>query len=371
MESKGESPLSNEQRKTPLHDAHLELGAKMMDFAGWRLPMQYSGIREEHLAVRRAVGLFDVSHMGEILVSGPGAFDFLDYLLTRNMSGVQSGRALYSAMCNERGGTVDDLIVYPLSEDRYLLVVNAANTATDLAHIQLVAKTWAAAEKPLPQVEDRSADYAQLALQGPNAEDLLFPIIPEVSRLRPFRFLQPDSAPDWLVSRTGYTGEDGFEIYLPPAQAHDLWQKLLEAGAVPAGLGARDTLRLEAALPLYGHELSPDISPLDAGLERFVFSAKPQPGFVGQEALATAGQSRKLIGLKALGRTIPRQGYPLIQSGKPIGTVTSGGYSPTLERGIALASVEATTVIDGSVLVRIRDKDEPFEVCSLPFVKRG
>ena len=246
--------MSNEQRKTPLHDAHLELGAKMMDFAGWRLPMQYSGIREEHLAVRRAVGLFDVSHMGEILVSGPGAFDFLDYLLTRNMSGVQSGRALYSAMCNERGGTVDDLIVYPLSEDRYLLVVNAANTATDLAHIQLVAKTWAAAEKPLPQVEDRSADYAQLALQGPNAEDLLFPIIPEVSRLRPFRFLQPDSAPNWLVSRTGYTGEDGFEIYLPPAQAHDLWQKLLEAGAVPAGLGARDTLRLEAALPLSGHQ---------------------------------------------------------------------------------------------------------------------
>ncbi|MGI6333768.1 MAG: glycine cleavage system aminomethyltransferase GcvT [Saccharofermentanales bacterium] len=364
--------MSSEQRKTPLYDAHLELGAKMMDFAGWRLPMQYSGIREEHLAVRRSVGLFDVSHMGEILVSGPGAFEFLDYLLTRNMSGTQPGRALYSPMCNEKGGTVDDLLAYPLSEDRYLLVVNAANTAADLAHMRFVAKTtWAATGKPLPQIDDCSADYAQLALQGPNAKDILSPIIPETSQLRPFRFLQPASAPDWLVSRTGYTGEDGFEIYLPPAQARDLWQKLLAAGATPAGLGARDTLRLEAALPLYGHELSPDISPLDAGLERFVFTAKPQPGFVGQEALSSVGQSRQLIGLKALGRTIPRQGYPLIQAGKPIGTVTSGGYSPTLERGIALASVETTTTIDGSVLVRIRDKDEPFEVCSLPFVKRS
>ncbi len=355
-------------KRTPLYDRHIQAGARMTEYAGWQMPIMYTSLTDEHHAVRNKAGLFDVSHMGEIFVQGPQAEEYINLIFSNDVADIEDGAIIYGFLLYPDGGVVDDLLVYKVSDDYFIFVVNAANTDKDFEWMMKYAGDYDVI------VDNNSDEIGQIAIQGPMAEKILQALVPiDLTDIMPFHFVDdiPLANTRALISRTGYTGEDGFEIYLPPAQAHDLWQKLLEAGAVPAGLGARDTLRLEAALPLYGHELSPDISPLDAGLERFVFSAKPQPGFVGQEALATAGQSRKLIGLKALGRTIPRQGYPLIQSGKPIGTVTSGGYSPTLERGIALASVEATTVIDGSVLVRIRDKDEPFEVCSLPFVKRG
>ena len=362
--------MSNGLLKTPLYDTHMALGAKMTGFAGWNLPLQYAGIREEHRAVRQGAGLFDVSHMGEIDVSGANAAGFLNYLLTRDMLNRAPGRALYSPMCNQAGGTVDDLIVYPLAAERFLLVVNASNVAADLTHIQSVAASWAAAGNPPVSIENQSSGFAQLALQGPASAALLTRLMPAASALRPFQFFIPTDATGWLVSRTGYTGEDGFEIYLPPSDALAFWDELVLAGAVPAGLGARDTLRLEAALPLHGHEIAPDISPLEAGLDRFVFLEKPEPGFIGQALLRNP--RRRLIGLKAQGRSIPRSGYSVLHEGRVIGHISSGGYSPTLELGIALALVDADAFFEDHIAtVLIRDKEEPFEVCSLPFVKRS
>ena len=362
--------MSDRLLKTPLHASHLALGARMTAFAGWELPLEYTGISDEHLAVRQSAGLFDVSHLGEIEISGPDSALFLDYLLTRDMSRLCSGRALYSPMCTDDGGTVDDLIVCATGPDRFLLAVNAANAAADINHIRLIADNWAAFGRSPIMIRDRSADFAQLALQGPKAAAVLADLLPEAADLEPFHFYRIYLEGEWLISRTGYTGEDGFELYLPPAQAPYVWQRLLSAGAVPAGLGARDSLRLEAALPLCGHELSAEISPIEAGLSRFVHLDKSPPGFIGQDRLSLP-PARRLIGLRATGRLIPRAGYPVSKDGIPVGRVTSGGYSPSLRQGIALALVGMDQDQTASAFtIRIRGQEERFEPAALPFVSK-
>lgn len=359
-------------RLTPLFEEHQRLNGKMVDYAGWSLPVQYSGISAEHLAVRHSAGLFDISHMGQVLVHGPSSLLFLDYLLPRSLRSVQTGRAYYSPMCQPDGGTVDDLLVYPLAEDMFLLVVNAANTDKDVQHIIAAADAWSRRGGVRPEVSDVSDRWAQIALQGPRSAAILQEILPWAAGLRPYHFRYVDAPDPLLVSRTGYTGEDGFEISLAPGRSASLWRRLLDLGAVPAGLGARDSLRLEAGMPLYGHELAPDITPLEAGLDRFVDLAKPSPGFIGQDALLRTSPRRSLVGLTSLGRAIPRPGYPVRQNGRPVGTITSGGFSPSLNIGIGLALVDIGGFSpDQPVGVWVREKEEPFAISPLPFVRRA
>jgi len=359
-------------RLTPLFEEHQRLSGKMVEYAGWSLPVQYSGISAEHLAVRSSAGLFDVSHMGQIAVNGLSSLAFLDHLLPRNLRNVKPWRAYYSPMCRTDGGTVDDLLVYPLAADSFLLVVNAANTDTDFQHILANATVWAANSGEAVSVSDVSDQWAQLALQGPDAVSILRNIYPWAAELRPYHFAFSSDPELLLISRTGYTGEDGFEISLAPERAPGLWRRLLELGAVPAGLGARDSLRLEAGMPLYGHELAPDITPLEAGLGRFVDLTKDEPGFIGQDALCQSEPARRLIGLTSLGRAIPRPGYPVMSSGQSIGLITSGGFSPSLNIGIGMALVDAGRFDqDTPVSVLVREREEPFAVCTMPFVRRA
>ncbi len=375
-------------RCTPLWNEHQLAQAKMIEYAGWQLPLQYRGIALEHQAVRQSAGLFDVSHMGELMVTGPGTAAFLQYVLTRDLGDLavaaRAGRIFYSPMCNGDGGTVDDLLVYPLAADQALLVVNAANTESDAAHLHAQALMWPGAAVA---VTDVSAAYAQLALQGPAALAVMLQAlaraVPEIAAaqdLRPYHYARlalagPELAGldlnlpfDLLLSRTGYTGEDGFEFYLPPPAAPWLWRLLVAAGAEPAGLGARDTLRLEAAMPLYGHELSLTISPLEAGLQRFVNLNKPD--FLGRAALL-AGVRRRLVGLQLAGRAIPRAGYAVWQADRLIGQVTSGTFSPTLNAGIAMALVDVAADLAAAPLsIEIRQEKHACKVCPLPFISR-
>ena len=343
----------------------------MTEFAGWRLPLQFAGIAAEHRAVRTAAGLFDLSHLGEVRVFGPEARTFLQEVLTNDCEGLMPGQALYSPMCYPDGGCVDDLIVYALAEDEYLLVVNAANTGKDLA--------WLTANRGGRAVglEDVSARYAQLALQGPGAAGILASLAEDgavLLGLGRYRFL-PEfkiAGRPCLMARTGYTGEDGFELYLSPEGAAAVWEAILAEGtAVPVGLGARDTLRLEAGLPLYGHELSPEISPLEAGLDRFV--ALKKPSFIGRAALhaqAERGIPRRLIGLVLEERGVPRAGHPVLAGGREVGTVTSGTVSPWTGEAIAMALVESSEAKREGYLVRIRDRSLPARRVPLPFYRR-
>jgi aminomethyltransferase len=352
-------------RKTPLYDRHIALGGKMVDFGGWSLPVQYGSILEEHFAVRRKVGLFDVSHMGEIEISGPGAGGFLNNLLTADLSRLSPERAVYSPMCYPNGCVVDDLIVYQLAADRYLLVVNAGCKDRDFNWINEQAKGSVA-------VSDRSDEFAQIALQGPDAA-ILIGLLPELVPAQALKFFQYQMI-EWtsgdpiIVSRTGYTGEDGFEFYGSPDMIVTLFDRLIAAGAVPCGLGARDSLRFEAALPLYGHELSATITPLEAGLGRFVALGKKS--FIGSDALINK-PVRRLIGLKIDGRAIPRSDYIVHQNGKPVGNVTSGMFAPTIGCGCALALVHADGDPDnGNYTIVIRDREESASMVSLPFYRR-
>lgn len=367
-------------RRTPLHDAHLALGAKMAPFAGFDMPLQYVGILEEHRAVREAAGLFDVSHMGEIEVHGPDAAAFVQRLVTNDVAALYDGRALYTAMCHEHGGTVDDLLVYRRAADRFLLVVNAANVAKDLAHI----RTCHAAFGGDCRVDDLSDEVALLALQGPRAFEVAEAASGLALRdLRYYHFVEP--APGaflgcgWsILSHTGYTGEPGLEIYCRPEDAARVWEALLEAGRPlglqPCGLGARDTLRLEAGYALYGHELRDDVTPLEAGLGWIVkLDAGP---FVGREALAAqkaAGVPRRLVGFVLDGRGVPRAGYRLTTpEGAPLGEVTSGSLSPVLQRGIGLGLVPndpAHTAPGTSLGVEVRGRILPATVRKPPFHK--
>lgn len=362
-------------RMTPLYDAHVAAHGKIIDFGGWALPVQYSSILEEHRAVREHAGLFDVSHMGEILVTGPGAIEAINRLITNDCSGIAVHQVMYSPMCYPSGGVVDDILVYRINESDYWLVVNASNTAKDFEWIT------ANITDPNVKVTNISCTVAQLALQGPIAQSVLAKVCDADLGQVKFYWCLPDvkvAGCDCMVSRTGYTGEDGFEIYCDPKHAIHVWDSLLEAGAadglIPAGLGARDTLRFEAGMPLYGHELSPEITPLEAGLGYFV---KLEAGdFIGREALAAqkaAGVQRRVVGLDITGRGVAREHYNVLTpGGEPAGTVTSGVFSPTLNKALAMALVNIAYAKAGTELaIDIRGKAVPATVAKTPFYKKA
>lgn len=360
-------------KQTPLYPLYERYGAKTIDFGGWELPVYFSGIQKEHEAVREKAGLFDVSHMGEVVVSGPDALRFLQYLTTNDVSRLRAGQAQYSLMCYPDGGVVDDLLVYRLADDRFMLVVNAANIDKDLDWLHKHAEGDVT-------IDDISDETALLALQGPLAETILQRLTPvDLSQLPGFHFVENAQVGETkaLISRTGYTGEDGFELYAAASEAIALWERLLEAGRedglVPAGLGARDTLRFEARLPLYGQELSPHISPLEAGLGFFVKLAD-KGDFIGREALERQkqhGVPRKLVGLEMIDRGIPRSHYPVYADGERIGEVTTGTQSPTFKTNIGLALIRSEYAAIGSeVEVEIRGKRLRARVVKTPFYTR-
>lgn len=360
-------------KKTPLHDLHEALGANLVDFAGYLMPLRYGSETAEHLAVRTSAGLFDISHMGEIFVSGPQAAAALDHALVGTISALAIGRARYTMISNEAGGVLDDLIVYRLADETYLVVANASNVAVVREALIERAKPYDAV------VDDRSDSYALIALQGPKAAEVLkrFTGAP-LDELKYYAILPGTVAGiDALIGRTGYTGEDGFELFVASGDAVALWRALSEAVEVsPAGLSARDTLRLEAGMPLYGNELSTEVSPYEAGLGRVVRLDKPGD-FVGRAAYAAiAGvpPARHLVGLVARGRRVPRHGYEVVTSdGTPCGVVTSGAPSPTLGRPIAMAYLDSGAVLDnqGDLFVDIRGKHEAVDIVALPFYKRA
>lgn len=362
-------------KKTPLYDKHIESGGRVIEFGGWLLPVQYKGIIDEHHAVRKQVGLFDVSHMGEFMVEGEQALAYLQYLLTNDFSTMQPKQIQYSPMCYADGGTVDDLLVYKYTDYKFMLVVNAANIDKDWS--------WAldAAQNFDVQLTNISEQTAQLALQGPLAEKLLQKLTAtDLSQIKYYWF-EPECSVAGLaaiISRTGYTGEDGFEIYLAPQDAPKLWDILLEQGKefgiMPAGLGCRDTLRFECCMPLYGHELSAEITPLMAGMPRFVKLDKAED-FIGKQALSeqkAAGLKKRLVGLEMIGRGIARADYPVLKDGKQIGVVTTGSPAPSLGKNMALAILDAEfNVIDTPVDVEVRGKPVAAKVVSRPFYKKA
>ncbi|WP_026700278.1 glycine cleavage system aminomethyltransferase GcvT [Salibacterium aidingense] len=360
-------------KRTPLYSIHHEYGAKIVEFGGWEMPVYFSGIKKEHHTVRKAAGLFDVSHMGEARVTGSHAFSWLQTMVTNDLATLEPGKAMYTLLCNERGGVVDDMLVYQLAAEDYFLVLNAANTSKDINWLQSHAK----GEVSVKNVSD---EYALLALQGPKAETVLQRISREdLSSIAPFRF-QPHSCVNdvsCLVSRTGYTGEDGFEIYCPVTKAEELWKAVLEAGepegVIPCGLGARDTLRMEARLPLYGQEIDETISPLEAGLGFAVKLQKDSP-FIGKEALEeekAGGPARRLIGLKMIDKGIPRSGCTVLnEKGESIGEITTGTHSPTLAANVGMALVEIRKET-GRYYVQIRRKTLEAAPVSLPFYKKS
>lgn len=361
-----------EMKKTPLYDTHVKMGGKMVEFGGWLMPVQYSGIIEEHQAVRSAAGLFDVSHMGEVEITGRGALALIQKLITNNAAKLNIGKAIYSPMCYETGGIVDDLLIYRLEEDRYWLVVNAGNKDKDVDWIRRYQTKDA-------QVADISDKVGQIALQGPKAQDILELLTTTKLDFLPYyHFIQiPVAGIGALVSRTGYTGEDGFEIYGDAEKIKFWWEEILRAGQplglLPAGLGARDTLRFEAKLPLYGHELSAAITPLEAGLSIFVDWEKPD--FIGRAALLqqkTAGADRKLAGFVMKDRGIARAGFQIEKDGIVIGEVTSGSYAPTLQQNLGLGYVKKEeAAIGNEIMVVIRGKRLRAEIIKTPFYKRG
>lgn len=352
--------------RTPLHEVHRREGGKIVDFAGWEMPVQYSGIQAEHQAVRTGVGLFDLSHMGEVEVTGPDAEAFVNRLVTNDVSKLKVGQALYTCMCRPDGKILDDLLVYRF-EQKYWLVINASNRDKDVAWIEQ-QKTGDV------QVRDLSLQTALLAVQGPNAQTFLQPFTKtDLDAIAYYHFVEGevDGIP-MVISRTGYTGEDGFELYCPWDKAEQLWTALRKSGEIlPIGLGARDTLRLESGYALYGHEIDEETTPLDAGLGWVVKFAKAD--FLGKEALQRQkeeGVRRCLVGLEITSRGIPRQGYPVETADGPVGVVTSGTFSPSLSRGIALASVETAARSEGTELfVSVRGRREPARIVRPPFVK--
>jgi len=371
-------PAGGQPRSTPLRAVHERLGATMTEFAGWLMPLRYGSELAEHRAVRSAAGLFDLSHMGEISVSGPGAAAALDYALTGQPSALKPGRARYTMICAPDGGVLDDLIVYRLADTEFLVVANAANTAV----VATTLRERAAGHEA--QVDDRTDDYALIAIQGPHAARILAPLTDiGLDQVRYYAGQRAVVAGrDALLARTGYTGEDGFELFTSPGDAEPLWLALTAEGEadglVPAGLAARDTLRLEAGMPLYGNELGREMTPFDAGLGRVVVLDKPGD-FVGRAALAERAQAaprRVLVGLTVGSRRVPRHGYPVLWDGQPRGTVTSGAPSPTLGVPIAMAYLDAGPAqlaaedADARLAVDIRGRAEPARLTGLPFYHR-
>lgn len=360
---------------TPLHKTHTELGAHFTDFGGWDMPLRYGSELDEHRAVREAAGLFDLSHMGEIWVSGPDAATFLNSVLAGNLAVMAVGRAKYSLLLSEGGGIVDDLITYRLEDDRFLVVPNAGNAEAVSAVLAGAAPGFAV------QVEDATLETALIAVQGPKSAEILRELMGESDQqiLAEMKYYSAAYANvagiRVLLARTGYTGEDGFELYVPNADAASLWQAVLDcgspAGLLPAGLASRDSLRLEAGMPLYGNELSNTVTPAMAGLSPVV-SFKKAENFVGRQALENATEpERVLVGLKGEGRRAARAGYAVLADGAQVGEITSGLLSPTLGHPIALAYVDRDRSQVGTKLdVDLRGKPQPYEIVNLPFYKR-
>ena len=353
-------------KRTPLYECHVEAGARLVDFAGWEMPVQYQGVIEEHRAVRTAAGIFDVSHMGEVRVQGPGAEAFLQCLTPNDVSKLAPGRAHYSGLLTDAGTYVDDLLIYRIGAEEFLVVVNASNADRDFE--------WIASRASGVQVTNESDRWALIALQGPKAVEMLRPLAPPAAMdLKYYGFLQGEVAGrPALISRTGYTGEDGFELYVAPGDAPAIWRRLLEAGALPAGLGARDTLRLEASMALYGHEIDESTTPFEAGLAWVVKMNKGD--FQGREALAAQqaeGPRRKLIGFEVQGRGIARQGHAVKWDGRAVGTVTSGTWSPTFEKAIGMAYVPVELAAPGTPLeIDVRGKGLSAAIVEIPFYRR-
>lgn len=362
-------------KETPIASVHKELGGRMVDFAGWNMPVQYKSIVTEHKATRDSVGIFDVSHMGEFTVKGEDAFDFLQYMIPNDLSKLKEpNKAIYTQLCRENGGTVDDLIIYKREED-FLLIVNASNIDKDWEWLSENAKQFNRVE-----MNNVSEETGLIALQGPKAVELFSKVVGDSSLSEMKSFSYKEATIDGVTfgfGRTGYTGEDGFEILVPCQKAAWLWNLLLEAGKEfdiePCGLGARDTLRLEAGLPLYGHELEEDITPVEAGLG---WSVKLKKGdFIGREVLSRQkeeGTVKKIVCLKADGKALPRQGYPVVAEGKEIGVVTSGSQGIFVGYPIAFAHIESSHAKLGSkVAIKIRDREVTAEVVKRPFYKRS
>lgn len=357
-------------KKIPLSSLHESMGAKMVEFAGWWMPVQYSGVIEEHRAVRTSAGLFDVSHMGEFVVRGKKALEFLQGIISNDLKKIPPYKAQYNILMNENGGAVDDIIIYKISDEDFYICVNAANIEKDF--------NWLKSHKPADIIlENLSEQTALFALQGRNSPGIISKILSGIpDKLKIFSFTKNNfNNREIIIARTGYTGEDGFEIFHPAEVAGDLWKKIMDAGRdfnlKPCGLGARDTLRLEMGYPLYGHELRDDITPLEAGLEKFVSIEKGN--FLGREVLL----EQKKNGLKriragiVLDEGIPRDGYKIFRGEKEIGYVTSGTFSPSLQKGIGLALIEPGENTTGNKIeVEIRGKRKPGRVTALPFIKK-
>jgi len=371
------------EKKTPLYNWHETHGGKIVPFGGYLLPVQYeTGVITEHCAVREKAGLFDVSHMGEFVIRGKGALSAIQWLFTNDFANMTIGRVRYTLMCNDQGGIIDDLVICKMDEERYFLVVNAANREKDSAWIQNRLFTGQVSREDLV-FEDVSDSYAQIALQGPASQAILSAISDTIPQ-KYYTLIENGKAAniDCIVSRTGYTGETGFELYCKSEDAEGLWTELLEAGKdhglVPCGLGARDTLRLEAAMPLYGHEMNETINPFEAALS---FAVKiNKDAFIGKEALTailadrenpSLPGSRIRSGIKVTGRGIVREQCPVFCQGENIGITTSGTFSPWLKQSIAMAMVKAQNAEPGTqVLAEVRGKMIEAEICALPFYKR-
>ena len=354
-----------ELKLTPLNNIHNEMGAKLVDFGGWEMPVQYSSILEEHNAVRNAAGLFDVSHMGEVYARGANAFKFCQNLVTNDINKLSPGKVLYTPMCNEEGGIIDDLLVYKKGENEFLIVVNASNIEKDFA--------WMQEHSLGAELENASDETAELALQGPKAQEILQKLVEfDLNSFKHFEFAEIKvSGVDALVSRTGYTGEDGFELYFSQEHAEKLWKELLKAGEefgiTPCGLGARDVLRLEAGLMLYGNDIDETTTPFEAPLK---WTVKMDAGeFIGKPALETREPKRKLVGFEFLKRGVPRHGNPVFVNGEKFGGVTSGTFSPTLKKSIGMAYVPLPKPEE--IQVEIRGALVPAKVTSYRFYKRG
>ncbi len=367
---------SGQPERTPLFEEHRVAGGRMVEFAGYELPVQYTGVVEEHQAVRQRAGLFDVSHMGEIVVRGPGASDFVQLVSCNDHSKMTVGRAQYTGLMYPEGTFVDDVLVHKMAEDEYLLVVNAANRHKDFAYLIDIAL-----DRDDAEVVDRSDEYAQLALQGPKALEIARPLSShQLEEIKYYRFVHGEIAgTPALIARTGYTGEDGFEFYVTPSAAPALWRAILEegrhAGVLPAGLGARDTLRLEAGMCLYGNDIDHTTTPLEAGLEWIVKLSKGD--FIGRDVLERQreeGVERRLTGFEMIDRGIARHGYPVLLdegSGEPVGEVTSGTQSPTLGKALGMAYLPiSATEVGRELRIRIRNREARARVTELPFYSR-
>ncbi len=353
-------------RRTPLYEAHVEAGARLVPFAGWEMPVQYDGIREEHVAVRTHAGIFDVSHMGQVETEGPESLDFLQRVLSNDLAALEVGGAQYSCLCNEQGGVIDDLFTYRLAAEHFLTVTNASNHAADLRWMARWVHDY---DCVLRDVADR---WAMIAIQGPNARRIatsaLAPELPRRMHVIPAAI---EGAPA-VICGTGYTGEDGVEVLLDPGRAPAAWDHLLDAGAVPCGLGARDTLRLEVCFHLHGNDLTPDRNPIEAGLG---WCCKEETGFVGSEPIAEirgVGPAQRLAPFTIEGQGIPRQGNAILAGGEPAGEVTSGSFSPSLDVGIGMGYVRADLAEPGTAIeIDVRGKRRPARIGSKPLYRKN